>query len=273
MPAPQTQRHSDRRPSADQHTPLLQSRLDIHQFIPGPELSPCPALNALCNHGAFGMPRDGHGVQASVLTKAIAEVYGLEYWLAWLIVYGAFIAGFKSRTINLQQLCKSPVAHWAALVHGNPWSGSVRGHPDAHLCEQLIALADDGNVDLDTFAEWRNMREKNLLVEGQTLRPGQHHIAAGELALLLQVLGDAHDNWKVSSAELRAFLEQERLPHAESWAPRRTIGLRSTIRVSRQILTKMDVQDCRLHIPLYVYALATVCLIAGVVFALRSLLH
>ncbi|KZV89455.1 hypothetical protein EXIGLDRAFT_721396 [Exidia glandulosa HHB12029] len=271
MPA----RHNTRRPTAElaaaamspETQPLLANEHIKHWEQPKGKLSPCPALNTLCNHNAYGMPRDGQAVHAAVLANAVTEVYGMNKWFSRLIVYGAVLGinRLHGLTIDMQRLCEAPIPHWAALVHGNPDAkGRVEGHPDKLLCNQLLELANGGDISLDAFAEWRNIREQSLLANDKHIPLGQRHVAAGELSLLLQVLGD--EQWTVKNEDFTSFVVHERLPRKD-WRPRRTIGYRSTVRLSSQILSTMAVQKSTIHVPLKIIFLLALCALAGVVFA------
>lgn len=257
--------------SSHSSTPLLSG---IHEYRQNKNLSPCPALNALCNHNAYGMPRNGRDVSARTLTNAIVKTYNLHPWLACVIVYGAFFGITRnfSFKVDLQRLCEKPIPHFAALVHADPLSGRVKGCPDKKAAEHLLELAGGKNLTLETFALWRNEREGRVEAMGKKIPLGQRHVAAGELSLLLQVFGD--NSLEISHAHFQAFVEEERLPDGSSWSPpTKPIGLLSTVRVSRKILTKMDSLNGKIHIPLFVFPLIALCLVAGVVFVIFFVEH
>ncbi|EEB88281.1 hypothetical protein MPER_13964, partial [Moniliophthora perniciosa FA553] len=64
-----------------------------HDFIPAANTtegrSPCPALNALANHGY--LPRTGKDISLSQLTHAITTVYNMSYALAFLLSFTAIV--------------------------------------------------------------------------------------------------------------------------------------------------------------------------------------
>ncbi|EJD39855.1 heme-thiolate peroxidase [Auricularia subglabra TFB-10046 SS5] len=254
-------------------TPQSDSQGRIGQWQRPPHaLSPCPALNALCNHNAYGLPRDGKNIHARQLVEALVGVYGLTRPFAVLLAYGAFFgvnAGVKRRlsfTLDLGDLCADRVAHAAPLVHMNPVENvGVAGRPSKYLTNKLIDTAppDSADVDLDVFAQWRTFRER------QPTRPVSYfasHIAAGELALLLQVFGDHTRNHAVDKKTLNDFLAHERLPAVMK--PRSSPGVWSTVRTSTRITRAMAALNSTQRIPTWTYILVFTCAIAGILVVL-----
>jgi len=226
------------------------------------------------------MPRDGQNVSASVLANALIQVYGLKPYFAYLLAYGAFfgITKGKSFTLDLDELCATPIAHSAALVHVNPTQQGRQtdGRPSRFLVNQMFESArtsdprsfDYGDFDLDNFALWRNKREQENVD-----MPRMHmYIAAGELALLLQVFGQRHDNYTMSRTVLYNFLAHERLP--DEWQPSRLkpsqrIGLASTFHVGHHVRRSMAKLRCHNYIPYYVWAAVFLSAVAGVMFIMK----
>lgn len=238
-------------------------------------LSPCPALNSLCNHNAYGLPRDGKNIHARQLVEALVGVYGLSRFFAVVLAYGAFLGvnlGNKHRfsfTLDMSDLCSKGVPHPAPLVHENPHpvTLSVKGRPSAYLTNKVIELAEDApDVNLQHFAHWRITRERQL---STPISYAHAHIAAGELALLLQIFGDAERDYAVDKETLRAFLACERLP--ANMRPRTRPGIRSTIRTTKAITRAMAAQNCTPRIPLWTYLLVFASGIAGIVIVLFRL--
>lgn len=273
MSSPALHRHH--RPSLSQSMPPPTPQSRIGQWQKPPHaLSPCPALNALCNHNAYGLPRDGKNIHARQLVEALVGVYGLTRGFAVLLAYGAFFGvnvGVKHRfsfTLDLGDLCADRVAHAAPLVHKNPVEGvGVDGRPSKYLTNQLIALApEDAAVDLEVFARWRTFRERQPT---QPVSYFARHIAAGELALLLQVFGDHSRNHAVEQKILHDFLAHERLPN--DMKPRSSPGVWSTIRTSTRITRAMAELNNTTRIPTWTYLLVFSCAIAGILVVLFRL--
>ncbi|KAH0579604.1 hypothetical protein H2248_002456 [Termitomyces sp. 'cryptogamus'] len=142
---------------------------DSFSFVqpkPGFSRSPCPALNALANHGYI--PRNGTNISFWTLFGAIRHVYNLSFPLAMLLTTVGYITSgtlsllpakqselshndtlltiitrflpHPSWTLNLASLCITgpySIAHDASLVHKDV-PGSMA---DPALVAQLLTLA------------------------------------------------------------------------------------------------------------------------------------
>jgi len=99
-------------------SPLMQL-LGDHEYIPASDndsRSPCPALNALANHGI--LPRDGRNISAFQLMGALREHYHLSLLMAFVLSFlGTFICGrwFK---VDLHDFARhNYMEHDASLTH------------------------------------------------------------------------------------------------------------------------------------------------------------
>ncbi|KAH7103641.1 hypothetical protein BKA62DRAFT_696012 [Auriculariales sp. MPI-PUGE-AT-0066] len=253
---------------------------EIGPYVPvNCQKSPCPALNALCNHGAYGMPRDGKNVHAFVLARALIEVYGLSTFFAYTLAVGSILGITKgwSLSLNLKDLCALPIAHFAALVHVNPTQKGkfTDGRPSRFLLNDMFEKAgnpNDPNFNLDNWARWRNIQEyKTVMVNGE-MPEIQAGIAAGELALFLQVFGDPARQFSASRAVIDEFFGYEKLP--DSWRPQRPppahrIGFRSTIHVGGDVREGMAKSACRNHTPPWVYLAFIIAGLGGIGYILH----
>ncbi|KIM33590.1 hypothetical protein M408DRAFT_60998 [Serendipita vermifera MAFF 305830] len=89
-----------------------------HEYIPAQEgfgRSPCPALNALANHGY--LPRDGKNISIPQLVKALTGVYNLSYPLAFALASLGVILCGHGLYLDLEGLRKhNVIEHDASMV-------------------------------------------------------------------------------------------------------------------------------------------------------------
>ncbi|KAJ7656221.1 Chloroperoxidase [Mycena rosella] len=209
-------------------------------FIPAvnadTQRSPCPALNALANHGYI--PRNGTEIPFSQLLHAVKAVYNLSLPLALLLTVvgyatcGTFSLHTMSWTLTLADLSArgwNKIAHDASLVHP---SGIPSHAPDPALLANLLGAADAG-MTLKGLAAVHAARERDLA------RPldGLHgQIAFGECALTWLVLRNPTTG-VVERDALAQWFGEERLPTGwwEEPRPRTPVGLRQARKTAGQV--------------------------------------
>jgi len=200
--------------------------------------SPCPALNALANHGYI--ERSGKNISFFELVNALGQVYGLSRGFAMLLVSGAMIGcgrlSFSGAKLDLSSLLNPGIAHAAALVHDDPdATGHVVDKPDPRLLNQLLVLSKDKTgITLREFARARLEREAVLR---QPLPWFPSHIAAGETALLLDIFGGKDQEVPVEL--LKQFLGEERLP--DGWTQSSRQGFSKTMKAIGVVKKEMEV--------------------------------
>ncbi|KAL8824044.1 MAG: hypothetical protein Q9191_005341 [Dirinaria sp. TL-2023a] len=215
--------------------------------------SPCPAVNALANHGYIA--RDGRNIRASELHAALGEL-GLGSFMSTVFTYPPFIelptdpqpsppswwdmisspfahalGGFAMRrpgqtdadgvaVLDLDQLARpNVVEHDVSLSRRDFAQGdNIRRQPD--LISNLLAASSNGEkITLIDFVKLR----KDRLAEQRRVNPKLHfqawqnQLACAEVALILKVLGDGSE---VPVDYVKAFFQEERLPREEGWKKR-----------------------------------------------------
>ncbi|KIK61201.1 hypothetical protein GYMLUDRAFT_59139 [Collybiopsis luxurians FD-317 M1] len=198
---------SSRRPWADD---------EEHAFIapgPGDVRSPCPALNALANHGYIN--RSGKEISASSLYSALTSIYHLSTPFARLLVEGGIATcGHKfERWLSLDALAAhNVIEHDASLVHDNAPLGAKFAPTNVNwsLVDDLIIAYPDG-LGITHLAEARVKRESMLQDERRPELDLLHgEISHGEAALAWLLMKDARD--VVSTETVRQWFGQETFP-------------------------------------------------------------
>ncbi|KAL8693455.1 MAG: hypothetical protein Q9218_001726 [Villophora microphyllina] len=215
--------------------------------------SPCPAINALANHGY--LPRDGRNVRATELFHGMDQ-FGLGYGLAALFAYPIFIehhqksinakstwwdtitrplthalAGFGMRDpgqkdaegvacLNLNQLAlHGAVEHDVSLTRLDAAQGD-NITPQPHLIADLLASSSNGKtINIDDFVGLRKRRYEKQKQDNPDLdfKGLTVQTACSEVALILKVFGDGKE---VPVEYVKAFFQDGRLPREEGWSKR-----------------------------------------------------
>ncbi|KIK61199.1 hypothetical protein GYMLUDRAFT_43276 [Collybiopsis luxurians FD-317 M1] len=209
-----------------------------HVFIaPGPKdvRSPCPALNALANHGFIN--RSGKEISASSLYSALTSIYRLSTPLAELLVEGGIgTCGHKSEQwLSLDALAAhNVIEHDASLVHDNAPLGAKFAPIDVNwtLVDDLVSRYPDG-LGIVHLAEARVKRERMLQREKRPELDLLHgEIAHGEAALAWLLMKDAQG--VVGTETVRQWFGQETFPGSYV-IPEEEV----TLRKAREISTKI----------------------------------
>ncbi|EPQ54008.1 Cloroperoxidase, partial [Gloeophyllum trabeum ATCC 11539] len=150
--------------------------------------SPCPALNALANHGY--LPRSGTKIHFRQLARALHDVYHLSYPLSAFLASAAFVALGQFSDLSLGDLCRhNHIEHDASLAHRDaaPEQEYAPCKCSRGMLERLLSFSSDGkHLTVGDAARARAARER------QYARPldGVHaEIARGEVALVLGIFG------------------------------------------------------------------------------------
>jgi len=205
-----------------------------HGFTPvreGDSRSPCPALNALANHGY--LPRDGKNLAPWDIASALQMGYGLSTPLATFLSYGTFIAISPFSRISLAELSKhNVIEHDASILHDDTPVGQDMASidinsalvkalindikPTAEEVEAKKALGEEAGflMGIEDAARARIRREK----ECRPLSRIRQRVARGELSLFLGVFSTTvGDKTGVPVELLRTWFQDEKLP--ENWKP------------------------------------------------------
>lgn len=204
--------------------------------------SPCPALNALANHGY--LPRDGKNIGPLDLVRALKNGYHLSTVLACILSFGSMFLLGQFRSVSLSDLARhNMIEHNASLVHRDDNNGAEYA-PTKVDKKLLAALCADGgkivpdNITLEDAARIRVKRE----AECGKLDGVHSEIARGEIVIAIGVLGgkDASKNGVKISA-LHEWMQHERMP--VGWKPDHTQGLYQTYKMTKYVRERMREMD------------------------------
>ncbi|CAG8455541.1 11102_t:CDS:2 [Scutellospora calospora] len=179
---------------------------------PTDKRSACPGLNALANHGY--LPRDGENITAQQLIKAVQDAYNVSAAVSTALTYNALVSCgllFK-KTFDLKEISKhNGVEHDASLTRKDHF-----------------------------FAKYRQIRLNHSKEFNPEVVYGirQKILSAGEIALLLLVLGGNTDN-EIDIGLLETFLKDERVP--DGWRkPDKVVGVVELFNSNSEIMKKYD---------------------------------
>ncbi|GBE78877.1 hypothetical protein SCP_0200740 [Sparassis crispa] len=240
-----------------------------HAYCPpqkGDSRSPCPALNALANHGY--LPRDGKCVTPAALTHALRAGYRLSAPLAWVLTRGGFfLLGQRRAHICLADLARhNCIEHDASLVHPDVAHRDEYAplHPAPHMLDAFLAHAADGA--LMTPADVARARVAREASYARPMDALHAEIARGEMAIVLLLFNNPPPApspapappprsllaalKRTKDAEpaplplpgvpvemLRTWMHEERLPNG--WAPYHQLSLTRVVQTSRAIRAAM----------------------------------
>ncbi|EGN92653.1 hypothetical protein SERLA73DRAFT_117101 [Serpula lacrymans var. lacrymans S7.3] len=195
-----------------------------HKFVPsrkGDRRAPCPALNAMANHGY--LPHNGKNIGLWQLILALRQVYNLSFPLAaFLALAGMFLCGHALH-LDLDALAAhNKIEHDASLVHGDTEMGQHMAPTcvDSRLLQSFLAQADTKTgMSLKGFAKLRIQRERGLK---RPLDMVHAAIGKGEVGLSWLLLKE--DNGRIPYTRLYQWYGEERLP--DGWhKPSHEVGL------------------------------------------------
>jgi len=207
--------------------------------------SPCPALNALANHGY--LPRDGKNISAWDIVRALKDGYNLSTVLACLLSFAGILLLGQFKRISLTDFARhNLIEHDASLVHRDDLDGDEYAPTwvDGRLLDALCAEAGKILPDRMTLEDAARIRVKR---EAQCKKlDGMHAlIARGEIIIAIAVLGgkDAAKNGVPISA-LHDWMKHERLP--AGWKPDHTQGLYQIYKMAQFVKQRMREVGARL---------------------------
>lgn len=186
--------------------------------------SPCPAFNALANHGYF--PRDGSAIPEKSIVALLHSVLGADESLVQVQLHSANRMALNEegadgeKSINLTSLrFHGKIEHDVSmfrddfLVAGDAFSVNS-SYVD--LLEEIVG-SPEGNVTLDHMGAFRKARYEQSKQMNSKLNfgPKQEFIAFTEAALLWKIMKGNQEYPRMN--QIRAFVLEERLPIEEGW--------------------------------------------------------
>jgi Peroxidase, family 2 len=188
----------------------------------------------------YNRPHDGKELNASIITHALEEGYGLSDQLANFLVIGGIALLGQVGSFGLNDLARhNRIEHDASLVHDDtkPRDEYAPIPPNPALVKQFFEEVKDGQfVTVEDVARARVWRESQCPV----LNRFQAEIARGEMAIALGLFSQPESETHrqgIPVDMLRAWFSEERLP--DGWKPSHTQGLFETIEASTQLRNEM----------------------------------
>jgi len=189
--------------------------------------SPCPALNALANHGFID--QSGRDITFFALVQALREVYNISLPLALLLSIGGFLlcrpkSKFFSTTIDLHDLARhNKIEHDASLSRDDAVPPNMEYAPTTvNLTLIHRFLQNNQAFSLRDLAKARMERERDVHAQLNAIHT---QVAAGEASMTWQVMHDEHG--LVAADKLRQWYGEDRLPDNFT-RPVVQVGLKST---------------------------------------------
>ncbi|TFK53278.1 Cloroperoxidase [Heliocybe sulcata] len=203
-----------------------------HPFIPRTKTdsrAPCPALNALANHGY--LPRNGRTISQWDLIRALRQGYNCSLPLALFLTWGGYLLLAQFGHITLDDLRRHGyIEHIASLAHGDP-NGDEEYAPNTvilDLMDDLMKDGRDGHLDALAVARARVSRESSYSIPIDGLHA---EVARGEMALVLGIFGGEEE--RVDLEMLRQWFVQEKFP--PNWKPAHRQTLWQTVKTAARI--------------------------------------
>ncbi|GJJ12888.1 hypothetical protein Clacol_007134 [Clathrus columnatus] len=187
--------------------------------------SPCPALNALCNHGV--LPRDGKNVTLRDIAVAVNSHYNLSITtceLAVVLLAQELQKGLDDKIEMSSIATHNCGEHDASLVRRDTYFQPDQSTPDKELIQEFFSSLKDGKR--VTRADCRHALTARLTNSAHT----NPQFSLLSTHVLIAAITAAHliDTFGGDVSVLEPFLLDERIP--EGWMPvtRDRLGLTFT---------------------------------------------
>ncbi|EJU01024.1 heme-thiolate peroxidase [Dacryopinax primogenitus] len=182
-----------------------------HPPVEGDSRSPCPALNAMANHGI--LPRDGKNIPFTVLNRKIRETYNFSpTFCLYVPLYMARLLGrsYTYGTLDLNDIAvHNGIEHDASLFRHDTFlsPGGDQGKPCPDLVDGFFDCVHGDKVTVDDLARYSEIRRTDSRRKnGQfTLSTFHKLFASSNCATLIRIMGG-------SISDLKVWLYEERLP-------------------------------------------------------------
>jgi len=185
------------------------------QFIApqeGDSRSPCPALNALANHGI--LPRDGRNLHKKEISIAIQNTFNTGWTFPYMVLeaiseqYGRTV--FELDDLNAHNI----IEHDASLIRHDTKFQPDQSKPSIDLIEKLLSLIRKNGDEL-TPAILSHVSSIRRIQSKQQNRHfymsgGHKFFGSANCTVMRYLIG-------TDSKTLKVFLEEERIP--DGWEP------------------------------------------------------
>ena len=219
-------------PKADEHI--------YHEPPPNASRSPCPALNALANHGF--LPRDGRNITFGKIVDAMQNGLGLSHGFALFMAVGTFTLMRRPSlaAFDLHETDKHGyIEHNASITRDDIKEGQTYAPLEIDHERLHSSLLDKAHV-TSTSGEKRVLTAEDVArarveLEGKSalpLAPLYAEIGRAEFAMVLEIFGFG-ENREVAQEEAQILLEEERFP--DEWKPTHVLHLWNAVSKSGEI--------------------------------------
>ncbi|CAI2178655.1 9818_t:CDS:2 [Funneliformis geosporum] len=201
--------------------------------------SPCPAINALANHGI--LPRSGKDFTMSRLIDALRKGFNLGTALAtWLAFWAFLFYGKFFRTMSLSDLhVHGILEHDASLSRQDDAIGD-HIKVDKDLVDLILSQKIDGKINTESLAKLSKIRQADSKERNKDFNFGwkQKTLAFGEYSLFLHTIGGA-TNKEVDAKVVEILFKEERIP--DDWKmPETPVELFKVLRYQKDIEKKYE---------------------------------
>ncbi|KAH7073411.1 Chloroperoxidase [Paraphoma chrysanthemicola] len=195
---------------------------DWHPPQDGQVRSPCPALNALANHGI--LPRDGYNLTTPIIVKALGEGLNVSAETATLLASTGLSVSKDpaSGAFNLDDLDKhNAVEHDGSLSRKDYDLGDTAQDFDPSVFAETLSYfggkSEVGLADV-AAARWGRIQCSNATNPKFTYGDPQYFPSYFESSAYFQLFKDTKTN-KASVKWIDIFFREERMPFNEGWRP------------------------------------------------------
>lgn len=236
--------------SFKEYSPVIPSSSTVvvkedHSFRKPPHASrsPCPALNALANHGY--LPRDGHDITFSNIVESLQKGFGLSRDFAFFMAIGTFTL-LRRPSLKPFDLAGTDrhnyIEHNASLTRDDcpdVWELGNNYINPQRLQEFLDKAAPTATSNGDDVITTADIASHRIQLEERcpAQLDGLHaELARAEFAMVMEIFGHGKTR-EVNKRDLEIFLKEERFP--EGWKPTHTLQLWEAMARSKDIRTTM----------------------------------
>ncbi|KAH7127112.1 Chloroperoxidase [Dendryphion nanum] len=181
--------------------------------------SPCPALNAMANHGFI--PRDGKNLTVPLLVQAMREVVNMSPEIATAFAgAGLRLAGPGATSFNMDHLyLHNGIEHDASLSREDfSVSGDSHSFSPQIFSEFISSFKGAKNIKVPeaAAARWDRVQTEKRRNPQFSYNPQNRFFSYGESALYLSLLNEPKSQ-SVPVEWLEIFFAEERFPYLEGW--------------------------------------------------------
>ncbi|TMW64671.1 hypothetical protein Poli38472_011551 [Pythium oligandrum] len=193
--------------------------------------SPCPAINALANHGY--LPRSGRNITSDMLRDAVVKYFNIDPSYAQVLVELSKKTVFDLDDLSLHNAAE----HDMSMVHADAFFGQDPAVTDPSLTADLLShIGSTNTMDTLFFARLQQRRLKDCQARNPQCDFSNDFlmgVALGRIGLLTRGMG-AKNEETIDMASFRSFLVDEKFP--------------AGFTKSKTAITQADIQETRIRV-------------------------